>query len=47
MNILEIDNLEQYSRRDNIRIHGVPEPQRKRDDGEEVVAALAEKLGIT
>ena len=46
MNILEIDSLEQYSRRENIRIHGVPEPQGKKDDGEEVVVELAEKLGI-
>ena len=46
MNILEIDNLEQYSRRENIRIHRVPEPQSKNDDGEEVVVELAEKLGI-
>ena len=44
MNILEIDNLEQYSR-ENIRIHGVPEPPGKKD-GEEVVVELAEKLGI-
>ena len=46
MNILEIINLEQYSRRENVRIHGVPEPQGKRDDREEVVVELAEKLGI-
>ena len=46
MNIQEIDNLEQYSRRENIRIHGVPEPQGKKDDGEEVVVELAEKLGV-
>ena len=46
MNILEINNLEQYSRRENIRIHGVPEPPGKKDDGEEVVVELAEKLGI-
>ena len=46
VNILEIDNLEQYSRRENMRIHGAPEPQGKKDDGEEVVVELAEKLGI-
>ena len=46
MNIQEIDNLEQYSRRENIRIHCVPEPQGKKDDGEEVVVELAEKLGV-
>ena len=45
-NTLEIDNLQQYSRRENIRIHGIPEPKGKKDDGEEVVIELAEKLGI-
>ena len=46
INTLESDNLEQYSRRENIRIHGIPEPKGKKDDGEEVVIELAEKLGI-
>ena len=46
INILEIDNLEQYSRRENIRIHGVPEPQGKNNDGEEVVVELDEKPSI-
>ena len=46
INTLEIDNLQQYSRRENIRIHGIPEPKGKKDDGEEVVMKLAEKLGI-
>ena len=47
LNTLEIDNLQQYSRRENIRIHGIPEPKDKKDDGEKVVVELAEKLGIT
>ena len=42
-----IDNLQQYSRRENISIYGIPEPKDKKDDGEEVVVELAEKLGIT
>ena len=46
MNILEIDNLKQHYGRENIRIHGVPELQGKKDDEEEVVVELAEKLGI-
>ena len=46
INILEIGNLEQYSRRENIRIHGVPEPQGKNNDGEEVVVELDEKPSI-
>ena len=46
INILEIDNLEQYSRRENIRIYGVPEPQGKNNDGDEVAVELAEKPSI-
>ena len=45
-NILEIDSLEQYSTRENIRIRGAPEPQGKKDDEEEMVVELAENLGI-
>ena len=47
INILEIDNLQQYSRRENIKIHDIPEPKDKKDDGEKVVVELAEKLGVT
>ena len=47
INTLEIDNLQQYSRRENIRIYGIPKPKGKKDYGEEVVVELAEKLGIT
>ena len=39
--------MQQYSRRENIRIHGIPESKDKKDDGEKVVVELAEKLGIT
>ena len=38
--------MQQYSRRANIRIHGILEPKDK-DDDEKVVVELAEKLGIT
>jgi len=38
--------LQQYCRRENIRIHGIPESKGKKDDGEEVVVELAEKLGV-
>ena len=46
MNVLEIDSLEQYSKRENIRVHDVPDPQGKKDDGGKVVVELAEKLDI-
>ena len=35
--------MEQYGRRENIRIHGVPESTRNRDDGEMVVLEIAKK----
>ena len=47
INTLEIDNLQQYSRRKNIRIHGKPELKDKKDGGEKVVVELAEKVAIT
>ena len=43
---MEVDNLQQYSRRENIRVHGVPEQAGKRDDGETVTLEIAETLGI-
>ena len=39
--------MQQYSTRENIRIHGKPEPKDKKDDGEKVIVELAEKLGVT
>ena len=42
-----VDRLEQYGRRKNIRIHGVAEKiNSNKDDGEEVVANIAAELAI-
>ena len=45
--VYNVDALEQYERRKNIRIHGVAEKiNSNKDDGEEVVANIAGELGI-
>ena len=45
--VYNVDALEQYGRRENIRIHGVAEKiNSSKDDGEEVVANIAAELGI-
>ena len=46
INIRKVDEMEQYGRRENIRIHGVPEIIGNRDDGEKVALEIAEKLNI-
>ena len=46
LNIYKIDELEQYGRRENLRIHGVPESNSKADDGEWVLFIIAEELDI-
>ena len=45
LNIFKIDELEQYGRRKNLRIYGVPESNYKADDGEQALFKIAE-LGI-
>ena len=42
----KLDNLEQYGRRENLRIHNIPEPLTNIEDGEEKVLKLAEALKI-
>lgn len=41
---LEVENLEQYSRKNNIEIHGVP--ARENEDLMQVVASIAQKLSL-
>ena len=42
----KVDELEQYGRRENIRILGVAERTDERDDGEEVVTKVAKALNV-
>ena len=45
--VYNVDALEQYGHRENIRIHGVAEKlNSNKDDGEEVVANITAELGI-
>lgn len=40
------DALEQYGRRSNLRIHGVPKAKANADDGEEIIIKTAKVLNI-
>ena len=44
--VFNVDALEQYDRRENLRIHGSPESKEKQDDGENIVFELAKELNI-
>ena len=46
LNVFNIDALEQYGRRKNLRIHGSPESKEKQDDGENIIFELAKELNI-
>ena len=41
------DNLEQYTRRPNLRIHGVPETGQGKDTNATVLAVIDDKMGVT
>ena len=46
LQVFKLDELDQYGRRENIRIHGVPESFDTKDDGESVVLNIANELNI-
>ena len=46
LNIYSHVDIEQYNRRENIRIYGVPESSGKEDDGEQILFEIADELGI-
>ena len=46
LNIFANNDLDQYNRRENIRICGVPEISGEKDDGEDVLFQIAEELNI-
>ena len=41
-----IDHLEQYGRRENVRINGIPEPEDNDENTNAVVLKLAESIGV-
>ena len=46
LSIYSHDELDQYNRRENLRIYGVPESSSKKDDGEDVLHQIANELDI-
>ena len=46
LTLLKLDALQQYGRRENLRIYGVPETNNNNDDGEDVVLRIAKFLQI-
>ena len=46
LSIYSHDDLDQYNRRENVRIYGVPESSSKKDDGEDVLHQIANELDI-
>ena len=46
MTIYKLDELEQYGRRENLRIHEIQESLYNKDDGKDIVLNIAKILGI-
>ena len=46
LNTFELDDLQQHTRRENVRVHGIPESTDKKDDDETHIKKLAEELNI-
>ena len=46
LSLFKIDALEQYGRRENLRIHGIPESKNNQDDGEQIVLKIAKSLNV-
>ena len=46
LTLFKLDALEQYGRRENLRIYGVSEINNNNDDGEDVVLRIAKFLQI-
>ena len=42
----KLDNLEQYGRRENLRIYNIPESDSNRDDGESQMINVAKALNV-
>ena len=46
LSLFKIDALEQYDRRENTRIHGIPESKNNQDEGKEIVLKIAKSLNV-
>ena len=46
LNLYNHNELDQYNQHENLRIYGIPESCNKRDDGEDILFQIANKLDI-
>ena len=46
LTLYKVDEIEQYGRRENIRIHGIKESLTKEDDGETIINEMSKDLNI-
>ena len=46
LSLSKLDSLEQYGRRENLRIYYVPESANKKDDGEDIIIEIAKLLDV-
>ena len=46
LSLFKTDELEQYGRRENLRIHEIPESKNNQDDEEEIVLKIAKSLNV-
>ena len=46
LTLYKLDSLEQCGRRENLRIHNVPENKETIDDGEEIILKVAKCLNV-
>ena len=46
LNTLQLDDMQQYNCRENIRVYGVQKPKSSKDDGETVILNVAKTLGV-
>ena len=42
----ELDRQEQYSRKDSVRIYGIPDPEDERENTNDIVVKLAKDIGV-
>ena len=46
LNTLQLDDMQQYNRRENICVYGVQKAKYSKDDGETVILNVAKTLGV-
>ena len=46
LNTLQLDDMQQYNRIENIRVYGVQEAKSSKDDGDTVILNVAKTLGV-